>query len=244
MRLDIVSTFVSIDIETTGLDHLTCDTIEVGAVIDDWLFPMKEPPTFHCYIEKPYYRGQPYALSMHAEIFRRIATKAEGYTYVKPDEFTQVFGNWLKANDAYVIDPDNPDREARGVVTGKNYSTFDDRFLREFKRYDEHIKLHHRVLDPGNMLWNPAEDTKPPGSQTCMERTHQAGEVAHTALEDAVSVAKMIQTHVGRQVHASTLHAIGKWRTEYRPFDRATPDVAILEALEARYDADRAGDPL
>ncbi len=198
MTQAIVSTFVSIDIETTGLNHETCDTIEVGAVIDDWLFPLKKAPEFHCYIKKEMYRGEPYALSMHSEIFRRIATEAEGYLYYFPDEFAKKFGTWLKDNGAYVIDPATPAHEARGIAAGKNYASFDDRFLRQFKQYNKYVKLHHRVFDPAMMFWRPTEDAKPPSSQTCMKRAYQEGEVAHTALEDARSVSKMIQTYVGR----------------------------------------------
>jgi DNA polymerase III epsilon subunit-like protein len=232
VRPDVISTFVSVDIETTGLDHRTCDTIEVGAVIDDWLFPVNNPPTFHCYIDKPFFRGEPYALSMHAEIFRRIATKEPGYQYIKPDQFCPVFGHWLKENGAYVIDLDNPDREPRAVVAGKNYSTFDDRFLREFKHYDASIKFHHRVLDPGNLFWRPDEDTKPPDSQTCMERAGQTGKVAHTALEDALSVAKEIQVHAGRRVSVSSLVEIGTYRLEHRPGMFGTPDKYVIALLE------------
>ena len=212
MREDIVSTFVSIDIETTGLDPMACDTIEVGAVIDDWLFPLSNPPTFHCYIEKSFYRGQPYALSMHAKIFRRIATKEKGYLYLKPSQFAPVFGGWLRDNGAYVIDPENPEREARGTPAGKNYASFDDKFLRMFPEYDKYIKLHHRVLDPGNLFWDPLSDSKPPGSQTCMKRCHQEGEVAHTALEDAISVAKMIQVAAGRLVQPYQVLEVATFR--------------------------------
>ncbi len=212
MRPDITSIFVSVDIETTGLDPETCDTLEVGAVIDDWLFPLAKPPEFHCYIKQSLYRGQPFALSMHPTIFRRIAIEEEGYSYFFPGEFAEAFGSWLNINHAYVIDPDNLKREARGVVAGKNFASFDDRFLRKFKNYDQHVKFHQRILDPGMMFWSPTEDTKPPGSQTCMERTNQEGKVAHTALEDAKSVAKMIQTHAGRASPATDLVKIAQYR--------------------------------
>lgn len=225
--LDIVSTFAAVDLETTGLDEEKCDTIEVGAIIDDWLFPLDNPPEFHCYIKKDTYRGEPYALSMHADIFRRIATNAPGYKYLFPGEFAQVFGYWLESNGAYVIDPENPDREARGVVAGKNYASFDDKFLRKFPKYDQYIKLHHRILDPGMALWQPACDTKPPGSQTCMDRTHQDGVVSHTALEDARSVVKMIHYHVGRSVKPNILQAIGEYRQQHYPDRITTPKVLV-----------------
>ena len=42
--------YVSIDIETTGLDPETCQTLEIGAVFDNWTLPIRELPTFHCYV--------------------------------------------------------------------------------------------------------------------------------------------------------------------------------------------------
>ena len=76
--------YVSIDIETTGLDEYTCDTIEFGAIIDNLNFqkPFDELPKFHAYVVLPRYQGEPYALSMHAEIFRRIANREEPYEYL------------------------------------------------------------------------------------------------------------------------------------------------------------------
>ena len=93
--------YVSIDLETTGLDPETCDIIEIGAVIDDLeargeqgeaRLPIKDLPKFHAYVVKESYQGEPYALSMHPKIFKRIATKEDGYLYLQPEEVGKVFG--------------------------------------------------------------------------------------------------------------------------------------------------------
>ena len=62
--------YVSIDIETTGLDWRTCQIIEIGAVIDDFKTAIVDLPTFRCYVDQGLFYGEPFALSMHAEIFR------------------------------------------------------------------------------------------------------------------------------------------------------------------------------
>ena len=56
--------YVSIDIETTGLDPETCQILQVGAVIEDTqnLLPLEELPKFNCIVEHPAYTGSPYAL--------------------------------------------------------------------------------------------------------------------------------------------------------------------------------------
>ena len=53
--------YVSIDLETTGLDAINNDIIEFGAVLDDLadMKPLEELPRFHAYICKEEYRGQP-----------------------------------------------------------------------------------------------------------------------------------------------------------------------------------------
>lgn len=199
------TTFVSIDIETTGLDPETCQIIEIGAVIDDWLEPLCNPPMFHCYVKQDMYRGEPYALSMHATIFRRIATQEKGFGYGYPGEVAKQLGTWMRENGAYQPDTDNPTREARAVVAGKNFASFDDKFLRQLPHFDEHVKYHHRILDPAMLFWDPLTDTKPPGMKTCMKRAGLEGEVAHTALEDAIIVAKLIHVAVGRKVQSQAL---------------------------------------
>lgn len=215
------SRFVSIDLETTGLDAEKCDIIEVGAIIDDWLFPLEEPPIFHCYIVKNNYCGQAMALSMHAEIFRRIAIREEGYTYLYPSELPNALGHWMKENGAYQIDPENPDREPRAVIAGKNFGMFDDRFLRKLKNFDEYVKYHHRLIDPAMLYWRPWEDSRPPGLKKCMERAGLEGEVEHTALEDAKIVAKLVQVAVGRMTSPQRLLKEHQLRIEDHPFNVA-----------------------
>jgi DNA polymerase III epsilon subunit-like protein len=187
-----MSRYVSIDIETTGLNEEHCQIIEIGAVVDDFLNPLAVRPTFHCYVKHNIFKGEPYALAMHAEIFRRIATMEAGYDYYWPGEVATQLGQFLKENGVYLEDPENPRRERRGVVAGKNYANFDDKFLRKLPKYDEWVKLHHRVLDPAMLYWNPLLDIKPPGMKTCMERAGIRGEVAHTAVDDAIVVCELV----------------------------------------------------
>ena len=178
--------FISIDIETTGLCEKSCQVIEVAAVIDDALEPMGCPPEFHCYVTHPIIQGDPYALSMHAEIFKRMATREYGHRYEKPQDVGPLFGHWLGLN-SHLCEGD------KWTVTGKNYAGFDDRFLRCLPYWNCNGLLRHRVLDPGSLYFDPRIDTMLPGTKECMKRAGLEGEVAHTALEDAKVVAKLIQ---------------------------------------------------
>ena len=50
------------------------------------------------------------------------------------------------------------------------------------------------------MFWRPFEDEELPDSKTCMERAGIDGKVAHTAVEDALAVVRMIRYAVSQEV--------------------------------------------
>lgn len=185
-----MNSYVSIDIETTGLNEDTCQVLSVGAVIDDWKTPIDELPTFHCYVDHVVFKGEPFALSMHSKIFRAIATGDTDVPILTPRRFTSVlheagslsFPNWLQRYNL---------RVAKITVAGKNFGSFDRQFLRRLPGWD--ILMKHRFIDPGNLYYNPIIDDGPPSTETCMERAGILGEVAHTALEDALVVVKLIR---------------------------------------------------
>jgi hypothetical protein len=53
--------------------------------------------------------------------------------------------------------------------------------------------MNHRTIDPANLFWDPLIDRGLPNTKTCMERAGLDGEVAHTAVEDARVVCKLIR---------------------------------------------------
>lgn len=187
--------YCSIDIETTGLDHSYCQMIEFGAVIDDLSDPKpySELPKFHCYILRDRYVGEPYALSMHAEIFKQIAKREQPWQYVIPEHLPGKFAEFAAANGLI-----EKHKCTEINVVGKNFAKFDLRFL-ENDKFDQSAayRMCHRNLDPGSMYFDPRIDKKPPSSADCMKRARLDGEVAHTALEDAMMVVKLIRRRYG-----------------------------------------------
>ncbi len=179
--------YLSIDIETTGLNPEHAQILEIGAVLDDIdnQLPLEELPTFHRYITHSHVYGDPYAFSMHPTILRRIATRADGYKYANEGYFSIEMQRWLEENRV--------DSHKKITPAGKNFASFDVNFLNKVPNFKECIKLHHRVLDPAMLYWNPSTDKELPNSKTCMERAGLEGEVAHTALEDAMMVVKLIR---------------------------------------------------
>jgi len=193
-----VGPYVSLDIETTGLNPENCQVLEIGAVIDDGTTPIEECPTFHCYVDHGLILGEPFAVSMHETILRRIATHEEGYTYLQPWEVATRFHDFLKEHG---LDSENE----KIVVAGKNYASFDARFLSKITSWDKHIQVHHRILDPAALYWQPETDgVELPDTKTCMERADIPGEVAHTAVEDAQVVVRLIRHAISNRKTLTT----------------------------------------
>jgi len=192
--------YVSVDIETTGLDERDCDIIEIGAVYDDLGDPklVSQLERFHCYVLPPNgrtYTGEPYALSMHAEIFRRIALLEPGYSYATPEQAVEAFARWL------LTLPERARLKNKVAIAGKNYGIFDNAFLKLLPEWRERVgKLyHHNVIDPGSMYLR-IDDGKPPNTATCLERAGVSTVVPHTAVEDAENVVRLIRRHFGCSV--------------------------------------------
>ena len=66
--------YVSIDIETTGLDPETCQVLQIGAVIEDTeqVLPIDQLPKFNCIVENQSYTGSPYALWLNSNLLKKL----------------------------------------------------------------------------------------------------------------------------------------------------------------------------
>jgi DNA polymerase III epsilon subunit-like protein len=190
--------YASIDIETTGLDPDVHDIVEFGCVLDDLEnpeVPVDELPSFHCYNVLDNYVGSPFALSMHPDIFRRIATRDEdqnqGLRFCYNGRIGEEFHNFLSA---YKI---RRDIHAKFHLTcaGKNFSSFDLQFINKKTDISRHkIKLQHRALDPSPLYLLPNDESLP-GTETCLERAGIEKDVAHTAIEDAKDIIKLVRVY-------------------------------------------------
>ena len=182
--------YVSIDIETTGLDPNRCQIIEFAAVVDDLKVqqPLEKLPKLQTYVRHTFYQGEPYALSIHSALFKKLASE-ETIDIVDAESLMARFFNFLTGPGGFAEPP-------AIVVAGKNFATFDKQFIDKLPGTNL-IKFHHRTLDPA-MLFTYLTDSEPPSSKTCLERAGLAGEVAHTALEDALMVVKLLRIGINR----------------------------------------------
>jgi len=184
--------YCSIDIEACGLDTNTHSILEFGAVLDDLQnpLPIEDLPKYHCYflpINDGNYIGDPYALSMHPTIFRRIADREEGYDYYSPLKFGYSFKQFLLKN-GYEAKHDRVTINA----AGKNFGAFDLQILNKQTDLSKHVKIRHRLIDPGAMFMTKDDDSVP-GLEACLKLIGEEPVVAHTAIEDAIDVIKLVR---------------------------------------------------
>ncbi len=187
--------YVSIDIETTGLDPETCQVLEFGAVIDDWKTPIEQLPVFRRIMFHRTVTGTPYAMALNADLLRQIANPPTnaldrpGFDgFCLPEDLGYQFAAWLRSCS---LDPKYLQ------AAGKNFGTFDLQFLKRLPRFNQSIDFCHRVLDPAILFWQ-SEDEKFPDSKTCYERAGIDTKVAHTAVEDALAVVRLVRIGITR----------------------------------------------
>lgn len=179
--------YVSIDIETTGLDQFTCQVLEFGAVLENWHDPVDQLPFFHRYLKWDEVIGNPYAMSMNAEILRKIAAAAPETPMCAPEELGDQFANWLVDQK---LDP------KKVTAAGKNFTSFDMQFLYQLPQFQTRVRFKHRAIDPAILYWQPDVDETLPSTAECLKRADLDDHVAHTAIADAKAVIQLIRRGV------------------------------------------------
>lgn len=189
--------FFSIDIETTGLDPDFCKTLEVAAVycdLNDLETPVEDLPYFHRYILHDVIVGQPYACSMHRDIFIKIdegLVRRSDYPnqlslkneFLYPQEVGEEFSGWLQTLGF----------NGRITAAGKNFGSFDYQFLKALPGFTDAVNIRHRSIDPG-MLYLTHEDDCVPDTTQCMIRAGiDVSRMTHTALDDSRVVVDLIR---------------------------------------------------
>jgi DNA polymerase III, epsilon subunit and related 3''-5'' exonucleases len=221
--------YVSIDIETTGLNPETCQVLEIGAVIDDMVRPIADLPRFRAVLKHKEIKGEPFAMSMHPALFKAIATLpskagnrdvssfdiAEAMTH--PMSVVSEFLEWLKKNGM--------DMKVGIQPAGKNYASFDRPFLETcVPNWKAEVKVKHRTIDPGNLFWKVGDEYIP-DTKTCYERAGIPNVVAHTAVEDAMGVVKLIR------VYHLYKHELSNKANVYSDDFKFMPDSPYLQTL-------------
>jgi len=197
--------YVSIDIETTGLDENQHQILEFAAIIEDTQLNLsyEDIPKFRRVIINPddKYVFSSYACSLNTRLVKIISRIVEnnsfdkinlpnmddGYCY--PDNLIVSFADFLTSND---------DKWARSfqkeiIPVGKNFKGFDQKFITRLKHFNEFIKFEYRTLDPASLFVNWDEDASVPSTSTCKKRAGLGNSVSHEALADAWDVIQLFR---------------------------------------------------
>jgi DNA polymerase III epsilon subunit-like protein len=194
--------YVSIDIETTGLDRQNDQVLEVGAVIEDTEKQLyfEEIPKFNAILKYNRLSGSPFALSLNArilEILKNIPRKNDEnrhayiieHNIIKPEDLGLAFFTFLTSNGY----KESEYGDVKIIAAGKNFASFDRPFLENIPNFTEYVKLGHRSIDPVNHYIDFLNDTDLPSLDVCKERAGIEGVVTHKAVEDAWDVVQVLR---------------------------------------------------
>ena len=188
----------SLDIETLGLRDET-PIIQIGIAffdINDDPGEMVGSMEFLVDNGRVLNDVEPYAAAMNQKILAALSgfkvDDSIECPVVKVNLAAKYLGDWVNTLTFAV---NKGQYEDKIVFCGKNFSSFDRPKLERLPNWKSGVpNYHHRSPDPGSMWWRPEEDgAELPSTEVCMERAGTGGTVAHTAEQDAIVVATLIQ---------------------------------------------------
>lgn len=96
--------YVSIDIETTGLDPINNKTLSIGAIVEDTenKLPFEELPRFHVAILHNELVGSPYAINMNRDLIESIVQYQSAKTQDEKNDLIQMTGMQFLPEDKVV----------------------------------------------------------------------------------------------------------------------------------------------
>jgi len=195
--------FLSIDIETTGLDPQKNQILEFGAIaIDTSCGNVPYVDDFRAVFVHKELTGNPIALTMNSELIEEIGLLVESKDFdfdflndVNPnkvcvrssEEFQKYFDQWLGSIGF----------TERLTLAGKNLASFDLKFL---EAAGIKIKYRHRMIDPAILYVNWTTDETLPDLQQCLDRANIVKSVEHTSIADAMDVAELVLKSYSRKM--------------------------------------------
>lgn len=220
--------YVSLDIETTGLDKNKNQIVEVGAVLDEIgsTTPIEELPKFRAVLLHDEMVMGAYCANLHRDLWAEILEAQDRYRhpiekygfvtgmlsgrehtyYCKPEEFEGLFYSWVSKNYMRPFPSDNMSDIPEVIkinIAGKNPGTFDIPFLEALPGWQGLVKFQRRVLDPASHFIR-LDDEHIPDLQECLKRCGFEGTVSHTAVDDAIDIIRVIrQQRIGKHINKS-----------------------------------------
>lgn len=197
--------YVSIDIETTGLDFQKNKILSFAAIVEDTSnpLPLGDLPKFKAIILQREIVGSPRALTMNSHLIESIGQYLDGDEYLKKeielstgyqffeeDAVVKSFYNFLVVQGYSSIVANKP---ITLNVAGKNFATFDKLFLEQLPMWQKLIRVRQRVIDPSIMFCEWDKDETLPSLQQCKDRAQINSIVSHDAVDDAWDVIMLLR---------------------------------------------------
>lgn len=209
--------YISIDLETSGLDEHTNQILEFSAIIDDSENPLsfEDSPKFTAYLCHEKIVGDVIALSMNRDLITLISNYVMNETTVEPLNKNHTleyvssghiyanllyrFNTWLVGNDILPTQSERNIRKDRGeapfdkfTVAGKNFNAFDRNFLKA-QCYGIFKLFRTRAIDPATHYLKH-NDTELPNLTECLKRAG-LGEPTnlHNGLADCWDVIRLVR---------------------------------------------------
>lgn len=210
--------YISIDIETTGLNPENCQILSIAAVIEDTqnIKPLAELPHLHLGILRENINGSMYAINMNIDLIKTInhyqTSNNEDKSYieykknmkfVEESNVVKELFKFFLTNGIEYDDKNNVYANVQQDITpvlsgnmnkmylniaGKNFGTFDKLFLEKLPHWKQVFKIRTRILDPAILYVDWENDKEVPGLSVCKHRANVTGTVSHDAYEDALDV--------------------------------------------------------
>ena len=198
--------YVSIDIETSGLNPKKNQILSCGAIIEDTSksLSFEDCPKFYATVIHRNIKGSPKALLMNMDVIKDISDYIENdrndalnnevgnYNpiFVETFTLTSSFTSFLHANG---IKPDSRFQRYKINVAGKNFAAFDMLFLNNVPGWLGFIDIRKRILDPAILYFDVNNDDTLPSLDVCKKRANIDGNVSHNALLDAWDVIQVLR---------------------------------------------------
>jgi oligoribonuclease (3'-5' exoribonuclease) len=192
--------YVSIDIETSGLDPEKHKVLSFGAIIEDTnnIKSFEELPKFNCVLLQREIVGSPTALRINAELIESMSRYLEGDEYLKLEIQKSLNTQFLEEYELserfqeFLLQNGHPINTAINVA-GKNFGTFDNLFLKRIPKWVKLIRTRQRILDPSILYCDWSNDETLPNLSECKKRAVMNDYVSHTALDDAWDVIQVLR---------------------------------------------------
>jgi hypothetical protein len=195
--------YLSIDIETSGLNPETCQILSMGIILEDTEKKLSklEIPKLHIILLHDFIQGEPYALNLNKDIIGKMLNhqtmakanarhlnKYNGVTFLDSENVVGYIKAWLVSKDFLVS------RDVTKLnIAGKNFGTFDKLFIEKLPYWKSTFSINQRIIDPAVIFVDWIEDETLPNLSVCKARAGMDDVVSHDAIDDAWDVIELLR---------------------------------------------------